>query len=144
MLQQISILESVRDRLQESYKLPVYLDEVKEGFESPCFFLKALKATSPYTKYLNHNRITIYITFFSEKGSTPAEQLYQIQDDLNDMFFKVLFIKNRALQPENLSYEIQGDDSDIVFFSFDLNYYDGIAKPEPEELMNNLYLTERI
>ena len=52
MIAVTNILESTRDKLKSLKDIPVYLDEVKESFKSPCFFLKTIKTTVPEKEFL--------------------------------------------------------------------------------------------
>lgn len=149
MLTQIDILKAVRDVLKTHYDYPVYLDETKEGFESPCFFLKSNRLTNLDNKSYELNNITIYLTFYSEKGTLNAEELYILQDSLTSYFrsgFTVLK-DNRYLLTKNLSLEIEGEDSDIIHLSFDIQYYDYLYTKDTEneayDRLINLYLHER-
>lgn len=147
MLTQIDILSAIKDILASKFGYPIYLDEVKEGFESPCFFLKAIRTTNRDNKCNQLNTIMIYITFFSEKGTLTAEELYNLQDSLTQYFISGFPVKkdNRHLQTLNLNHEIDGEDSDIINFSFDIRYYDYLyEKDTDQELMNQLHLNERL
>ena len=149
MLTQIDILKAVRDIQINHYEYPVYLDEVKEGFESPCFFLKSNRLTNLDNKSYELNNITIYLTFFSEKGTLAAEELYTIQDSLTSYFRSGFAVQkdNRYLLTKNLSHEIDGEDSDIINFSFDIQYYDYLYTKDNEneayEKLTTLHLNER-
>lgn len=149
MLTQIDLLKAVRDILINHYEYPVYLDEVKEGFESPCFFLKSNRLTNLDNKSYELNNITIYLTFFSEKGTLNAEELYTIQDSLTSYFRSGFIVQkdNRYLLTKNLSHEIDGEDSDIINFSFDIQYYDYLYTKDNEnevyEKLTTLHLNER-
>ncbi|WP_217994137.1 hypothetical protein, partial [Bacillus thuringiensis] len=72
------------------------------------------------------NNITIYLTFYSEKGTLNAEELYILQDSLTSYFRSGFTVQkdNRYLLTKNLSLEIEGEDSDIIRLSFDVQYYD--------------------
>lgn len=150
MLTQIDILQSVRDILKANYEYPIYLDEVKEGFESPCFFLKSIRLSNQDSKCYELNNITIYLTFFSEKGALTAEELYFIQDSLTSYFGLGIKVNkdNRYLLTRNLSHTIDGEDSDIITFSFDIQYYDYLytknKEDEAYEKLNTLHLNERL
>lgn len=149
MLTQIDILKAVRDILKTHYDYPVYLDETKEGFESPCFFLKSNRLTNLDNKSYELNNITIYLTFFSEKGTLNAEELYTIQDSLTSYFRSGFAVQkdNRYLLTKNLSHEIDGEDSDIIILSFDIQYYDYLYTKDNEneayEKLTTLHLNER-
>ena len=47
MIHDIDILQAVQQKLKERFPYPVYLQEVKEGFRPPAFFLKTMTVTSP-------------------------------------------------------------------------------------------------
>lgn len=150
MLTQINILQAVRDILHTHYEYPIYLDEVKEGFESPCFFLKSIRLSNKDSKCYELNNITIYITFFSEKGALTAEELYILQDSLTSYFESGIKVNkdNRYLLTRNLSHSIDGEDSDIITFSFDIQYYDYLYTKDKEdeayEKLTTLHLNERL
>ena len=149
MLTQIDILSAIKDILTSKFGYPIYLDEVKEGFESPCFFLKAIRTANRDNKCNQLNTIMIYITFFSEKGTLTAEELYNLQDLLTQCFISEFHVKkdDRYLQALNLNHEIDGEDSDIIIFSFDIRYYDCLYEKDnntDQELMNQLHLNERL
>lgn len=149
MLNQIDILSAIKDILASKFGYPIYLDEVKEGFESPCFFLKSNRIANRDNKCYQLNTIMIYITFFSEKGTLTAEELYNLQDSLTQYFISGFPVKkdNRYLQTLNLNHEIDGEDSDIITLSFDIRYYDYLYEKDSNKdqvLMNQLHLNERL
>ena len=55
---------------------------------------------------------------------------------------------NRYLLTRNLSHTIDGEDSDIITFSFDIQYYDYLYTKDKEdeayEKLNTLHLNERL
>lgn len=147
MITQIDILLAVRGILLTVQDIPVYLDEVKESFESPCFFLKATSNANRYSKTNNQRRMSVYVTYYAEKGAVTAEELYIIQDSLLSAFFEEFEVLNqdesdvRHLQPFNLAAEIDGDDADIVRFQFDLSYFESVCvkdKNDTTEVMKTL------
>lgn len=146
-MNQLDILTAVKTKLADHYDYPTYLDEVKEGFQSPCFFLKAIRTTNRNNYSYQKNRVTIYITFFSEKGTLLAEELYTLQDTLFNSFTYGMYLLNnsRFIQTENLQAEIDGEDSDIVRLQFDVNYFDvyDIRSDTDYPKMNTIYTNER-
>lgn len=144
-MNQLDILQAVQSKLAESFNYPIYLDETKEGFQSPCFFLKAIRTTNRdnYTYYKNN--VSIYVTFFSEKGTLLAEDLYTIQDTLFTDFTYGFYLSNKRhfLLTENLHAEIDGEDSDVILFSFDVKYFDIAPSTTEYEIINTLHLQER-
>lgn len=144
-MNQLDILQAVQAKLAESFNYPIYLDETKEGFQSPCFFLKAIRSTNRDNYTYHKNNVSVYITFFSEKGTLLAEELYAIQDTLFNSFTYGFYLLNnrRFLLTENVHAEIDGEDSDIITFSFDVKYFDVNPSKTEYETVNTLHLQER-
>lgn len=144
-MNQLDILQAVQSKLAESFNYPIYLDETKEGFQSPCFFLKAIRTTNRDNYIYHKNNVSIYVTFFSEKGTLLAEDLYTIQDTLFTDFTYGFYLSNKRhfLLTENLHAEIDGEDSDVILFSFDVKYFDIAPSTTEYEIINTLHLQER-
>lgn len=137
MIAVTNILESTRDKLKSLKDIPVYLDEVKESFKSPCFFLKTIKTTVPEKEFLYKTQLTLYITYYAKKGHNSALELLAIKDLVNYAFAKGIFVddsnKNkRYLRFASIENETIGKDADIVEFTLRTNYYERIEKDEPE------------
>jgi hypothetical protein len=146
MMNQLDILEAVKAKVLDSYNYPIYLDETKEGFQSPCFFLKALRTTNRDNCNYHVNYVSVYVTFFAEKGTILAEDLYAIQDTLFNSFTYGFYLLNerRFLLTENIHAEIDGEDSDLITFSFDVKYFDHAPVNNGDyEIMNTLHVNER-
>ena len=47
MIHDIDILQAIQQKLKERFPYPVYLQEVKEGFRPPAYFLKTRTVDSP-------------------------------------------------------------------------------------------------
>jgi hypothetical protein len=144
-MNQLDILQAVQAKLAKAFNYPIYLDETKEGFQSPCFFLKAIRTTNRDNYTYHKNNVSIYVTFFSEKGTLLAEELYAIQDTLFTDFTYGFYLLNKRdfLLTENLHAEIDGEDSDIITFSFDVKYFDVNPSKTEYEIINTLHLQER-
>lgn len=101
-----------------------YADEIKEGFERPCFFVQLFPITFDYdtTNYAS-NKLMIVINYFSEK-QTQLENL-KMHDALKEAFGKSLKVNGRYLHLQH----IRSDEADgVLQFKFDLNYLAGIEK----------------
>lgn len=144
-MEQIDILQAVQAKLSETFNYPIYLDETKEGFQSPCFFLKAIRTANRDNYTYHKNNVSVYVTFFSEKGTLLAEDLYTIQDTLFTDFTYGFYLLNKRLflLTENLHAEIDGEDSDIILFSFDVKYFDVAPSTTEYETVNTLHFQER-
>jgi len=147
MLRQVEILEAVRNRLKKIYPLKVYLDEVKEDFETPCFFLKLIKTVEPHDiradKYLND--CLLIITYFALKGTAQAADLYNIKDSVTAAFWRGMQVKDRYIHFEEVSSDTDTEEAEIVYIQLPFKYYDkdsGIDEELPK--IFNIHQQERI
>ena len=74
MLLQREILEATKAKLKDIPRfqnLKAYLDETKENFETPCFFLKLIKTAKPENVMAGRteNECLLVITYFDSNNS---------------------------------------------------------------------------
>lgn len=148
MIAVTNILESTRDKLKSLKDIPVYLDEVKESFKSPCFFLKTIKTTVPEKEFLYKTQLTLYITYYAKKGHNSALELLAIKDLVNYAFAKGIFVddsnKNkRYLRFASIENETIGKDADIVEFTLRTSYLERMHQENPE-LIRDVYVNENL
>lgn len=77
MIHDIDILQAVQQKLKERFPYPVYLQEVKEGFAPPAFFLKTMTVATPQKENEVYRDTDLYITYLPKKQekarpSTPC------------------------------------------------------------------------
>ena len=126
MLKQSEILEAVKIKLKEIINIPVYLDEVKENYETPCFFLKLVKHTRPENEAANryYNECLLGIAYFEQKGTAKASIFYDVQDAIIRKFWRGLKIGKRYIHFQQLECDIVGQDGDIMSVALPFNYFD--------------------
>ena len=152
MLKQTDILGAVKKKLKEIVDLPVYLDEVVENYQSPCFFLKLMKKTEPDNVQANRllNKCLLLITYFAEKGINEAADLYDIKDAITQAFWRGLEVKTRYIMFLEITSETEGDDADIIYMELPFNYYDSDKEDDvdkngdPIKIMRQIHHKERI
>lgn len=139
MLKQSEILLAVGNKLKSQFpNFPAYLDDTKENFKSPCFFLKMIVLKQPVNKYVNYNDCTLYITYFSLKGEAMYKT-YDIKDAVIDLFWRGLKVKDRYIHFGNISTMTEGQDADIEMLTLPFVFYDAIEMDVTEYLMMNFY-----
>lgn len=77
MIHDLDILQAVQQKLKERFPYPVYLQEVKEGFAPPAFFLKTMTVVTPQKETEVYRDTDLYITYLPRKQakarpSTPC------------------------------------------------------------------------
>ena len=165
MLKQTDILRAAQERLKKLYPLPVYLDEVKEDFQTPCFFLKLIKFRSylgchvltdifdpriagvgfiGYQK-VQLNDCLLVITYFALKGTVQAVDLYDIKDSVAAAFWRGMKVCDRYIHFEEVRSDTDSEEQEIVYIQLPFQYYDSDGG-EDEELprIMKIYQSERI
>jgi len=147
LLKQTDILRAAQERLKKLYPLPVYLDEVKEDFQTPCFFLKLIKRVEPHNissdKCLND--CLLVITYFALKGTVQAVDLYDIKDSVAAAFWRGMKVCDRYIHFEEVRSDTDSEEQEIVYIQLPFQYYDSDGG-EDEELprIMKIYQSERI
>ena len=132
------IKKSIIDKLK-IFDVKIYADEVKEGFNTPCFFVNIEKfenslENSNFTKrYLD-----IYIRYINENIS-DIEKI-EIIEKLENLFIKTLSVNDRVFTLHNKSFS-KGE-NDYIEFNFGIEYYEFLENEEEinSEKMNNFEL----
>lgn len=85
----------------------VYGEEIKQGFQAPCFFLAVINTNSKQKmigkRYLR--TISLDVHFFSEKNEEQNEQMYEMGDLLYPLL-EVLQLEEQILQGSEMNFEI--------------------------------------
>ena len=132
------IKKSIIDKLK-IFDVKIYADEVKEGFNTPCFFINIEKfenslENSNFTKrYLD-----IYIRYIYENISDIHK--LEIIEKLEELFLRTIKVKDRIFTIHNKSF--MKNKADYIELNFGIEYYEIIEDEEEinSEKMNNFEL----
>lgn len=125
MIHDIDILQAVQQKLKERFPYPVYLQEVKEGFAPPAFFLKTMTVATPQKENEVYRDTDLYITYLPKKQE--------------NLFRDGLKVGNRYLPVVSMSEELMGTDNDGGRLTLTFQYYDAREKEETAEIMKVLH-----
>ena len=144
MLKSSDILKSTHDELQALYPdFPVYLDETKEGFTTPCFFLKLVSVRAPETRLRYKSTCSLFISFLCEKGKVDPLYIYDLKDDIYNMFWQGMKVKDRFLKFDSLKSESLGTESDSIQFQLDFTYLDIVEEKETDIKIMHIHGVEK-
>ncbi len=123
------IKNSIAVKLDGAYPgFPIYGEEIRQGFEAPCFFVRALSSSG--TKEIGRRRrrsADFDIHYFPDPGAKQNDGLYAMGDALMEIF-EHLEASRTLLKPANARYEIV--DGVLHFFlSFDWFALSGADDP---------------
>ncbi len=125
MIHDFDILQAVQQKLKERFPYPVYLQEVKEGFAPPAFFLKTMTVATPQKENEVYRDTDLYITYLPKKQE--------------NLFRDGLKVGNRYLPVVSMSEELMGTDNDGGRLTLTFQYYDAREKEETAEIMKVLH-----
>ena len=119
--------------------IEVYANNVKEGFNTPCFFVNiekfenSLENSNCVKRYLD-----IYIRYINENIS-DIEKI-EIIEKLENLFIKTLSVNDRVFTLHNKSFS-RGENH-YIEFNFGIEYYEFLENEEEinSEKMNNFEL----
>src|SRR5699024_6617555 len=107
--------------------IEVYANNVKEGFNTPCFFVNvekfenSLENSNCVKRYLD-----IYIRYINENIS-DIERI-EIIEKLENLFIKTLSVNDRVFTLHNKSFSKV--ENDYIEFNFGIEYYEIIEDEE--------------
>lgn len=141
LIELIDLKKSINNLLKSiepSYK--IYGNEIKEGFERPCFFVQILpvSGTDLFKSDTLENSYMVEINYFS-KSQTQLDNL-KMAETLKKKVFPYITIKDRKITPRNVRNE---DIEGILSFRFNLSWLDSLERKECEEKATNLILEMR-
>lgn len=137
MISNADIEDAVSRLLKEETGLDCHSDEVLEGFTLPCFFLK-VKLTASQSAGIATVRKSCrcIINFLGEINENmivrSEEQKRDMAATLYKLFFRTLKVKDRHLLLTDQSDELGGENQDILIFTFNTEYFDGIEEEEKD------------
>ena len=147
MIRQSEILKVARDKLKSISKIPIYLGEVIENFESPCFFLKLIKKAQPENEAANRfsNDCLLVVAYYEQKGVDRALNLYDIQDAIITSFWKGFKVGKRYLHLQEIQCDFEGNKAeDIVYVAMYFSYFEVVDDDEQLPLIGKINQSERL
>ena len=128
------IAKAVTVVIKETFpNVPIYGDEVKEGYRKPSFFIGILPVSSiNHTRSIKEEQLLITVSYFSNTIDTLKN--YSVMQKLKGAFGRVLSVDNRKFTIQETNTQKVGEDGDIYQFTFDINYYE-LACHEPNSVL---------
>ena len=138
MIHDIDILQAVQQKLKERFPYPVYLQEVKEGFTPPAFFLKTMTVATPQKENEGYRDTDLYITYLPKKQEASTA-IYAVLFAVENLLRDGLKVSDRYLSVVSISEELMGTDNDGGRLTLTFQYYDAQEKAETAEIMKVLH-----
>lgn len=135
MVQYTDIVKSVTKVLKDNFKLPIYGDEVEEGYNKPSFFVGIYPISSTIeTKNYVFTELMIVVSYFSDTKDSVKN--YKMMNDIKKVFGLVLKVGNRRFTIKEL--EIEKIENDVFEISFNIAYHELMNFDVEPEVMREL------
>ena len=138
MTHDIDILQAVQQKLKGRFPYPVYLQEVKEGFRPPAFFLKSMTVATPQAPNRVYRDTDIYITYIPQKQAASTS-IYGVLAAVEDLFRDGIAVQDRFFAVHSMNGELIGADNDGGRLTLTVQYYDSADETETAERMKVLH-----
>lgn len=134
----------IAEVLRNKYGCDVYADEIKQGFDEPCFFIEVINASQNQIGFYRHDRRQAFcIHYFPDQESDDEfTNNLKIMDMAEDLYFllKLIIVNNMLIRGSNMKHKSDGG---VLHFFVNYNYH-LIERPDPEPLMKKLYHKEEL
>ncbi len=119
----------------EQYK--IYGKEIKEGYDTPCFFTEILdNGGAAETKNFSNGSFTIKIIYFQNEKN-ELDQLEKV-DEIKDLFGLFFCVGNRKLTIKEFSHDYIGEYQDILEISIEIDYKENTKKEDTKPIAREL------
>ena len=144
MLRTTDVLESIIAGLKSKYDLPVYVREVIDGFNEPCFFIQIVRTQNSMSKNFNSNRRSIMIYYFASDEANVEDDFMDIADDIRAIFGQGFWAGGRHLMPLEVDDERSGERQNILVVTMRLSFFDDTGYDADEGYETMRELTARV
>lgn len=118
----------------------IYGKEIKEGYDTPCFFTEILdKGSRAETRNFAKGGITVKITYFQAEKN-EMDQLEKA-DEIKDLFGLVFCVGDRRLTVGEYSHDFIGEYQDILQISIDIEYKENTQKDDTAQMAAQVGVT---
>ena len=137
------IARAVTMIIKETFpNVPIYGDEVREGYKKPSFFIGIMPVSSiNHTKSIKEEQLLITVSYFSD--TTESLKNYQVMQQLKSAIGQVVGVDNRRFTIQETNTEKVGEDGDIYQFTFDINYYELVSSKPNNVLARELIYKQK-
>ncbi len=139
MIDFTEIVKAVTFVLKDKFNLPVYANEIKEGYKKPSFFVRIYPVSSDTeTKNYMRTDLRIEVSYYSDTKDTVNNM--QVVSDIRKAFGITLKVGDRTLTIYDT--EVDQIDDDIYEFTFSTSYLELVNFDTEPEVATTLHLRE--
>lgn len=137
-MKESDILKAARALLKTIEDRKVYLDDVRENIETPCWLLKLDTTRAPVNGTRNQNTCNLYITYIQDLNASDPLHLYDLKSAINAAFIPGFKVADRYITVDTASSDIYDDAGEILQATLHFVYYDAV-QPVEDWMMEHFY-----
>lgn len=127
MVKYVDIVKSVTDVLKLNFKgIPVYGDEVTEGYKKPSFFINLYPIESETsTQHTMSTTMLIVISYYSDTRNSIVT--YDTMNQIRSAFGLILKVNDRSFLIDNRETEKIERDGICFQYSFSITFFESLS-----------------
>ncbi|WP_126939787.1 DUF6838 family protein [Veillonella sp. VA142] len=131
---QAKLWKSIAIMIEDEFDNKVYSDEVREEFETPCFFIKSLMHSQLQNKFYIKRNQSIICTYFPDEEDKNEDHYMEMTDRFLLLFQRGINVEDRHFDVTDIHGDRIGEDEDIMQFTMEITYMDttGILEEKTE------------
>lgn len=138
------IHKSIAETIKNTFNIPCYSRDTKEGGNKPCFFIEInIDYISRDTKYYDDYSVQIELTYVDTKRDDVL--FYNLIEQMKNLYMHYIKVGDRTLHVNNFDYNYVGDNDEQLAFQIDTKFKDVNIVQDDNDIMENidLEITER-
>ena len=127
------IMNALTVKLKESFGVKIYINQVPQNFEEPCFFVHVISADKTQIVDLRYKAVTVFgIDYIADENKKDSRDIYEVIEKLNSITNLITLENGDIMRGTERKTEIQdGNMHSFIQFSYFIN-----GKRENEKMEN--------
>lgn len=127
------IMNALTVKLKESFGVKIYINQVPQNFEEPCFFVHVISTDKTQIVDLRYKAVTVFgIDYIADENKKDSRDIYEVIEKLNSITNLITLENGDIMRGTERKTEIQdGNMHSFIQFSYFIN-----GKRENEKMEN--------
>ena len=117
------ILNALTGKLKETFGGKVYINQVPQNFEEPCFFVHVISTDKTQIVDLRYKAVTVFgIDYIADENRKNSREIYEVIEKLNGVTNLITLENGDIMRGTKRKTEIQdGNMHSFIQFSYFIN-----------------------
>ncbi len=117
------ILNALTGKLKETFGVKVYINQVPQNFEEPCFFVHVISTDKTQIVDLRYKAVTVFgIDYIADENRKNSREIYEVIEKLNGVTNLITLENGDIMRGTKRKTEIQdGNMHSFIQFSYFIN-----------------------